>query len=211
MKKQTASLMELALEIPQKKTREKIAGLVSACLNSHSSLVSSTWVWLKIKQGGLRRFWSRFPLTRVPFWNSGFLSHSSAQHQTNPASSLSTAPMATSAWPSESNTRANRRALGLDGRNPFRATWKPRATIVCHLQKTIIIPGLLRWCETDFVHPQQVGNAKWNEPRGPLGRSTSHSPRTSKVGKPFQNSQKGPLDEIIHRSASLIEPGGLVG
>ena len=26
------------------------------------------WVWLKIKQEGLRRFWSMFPLTRVPFW-----------------------------------------------------------------------------------------------------------------------------------------------
>ena len=25
-------------------------------------------VWLKIKQDGLRRFWSMFPLTRVPFW-----------------------------------------------------------------------------------------------------------------------------------------------
>ena len=26
------------------------------------------WVWLKMKQEGLRRFWSMFPLTRVPFW-----------------------------------------------------------------------------------------------------------------------------------------------
>ena len=26
------------------------------------------WQWLKIQQGGLRRFWSMFPLTRVPFW-----------------------------------------------------------------------------------------------------------------------------------------------
>ena len=26
------------------------------------------WVWLKIKQEGLRRFWSMFPLTRVPVW-----------------------------------------------------------------------------------------------------------------------------------------------
>ena len=25
------------------------------------------WVWLKIKEEGLRRFWSMFPLTRVPF------------------------------------------------------------------------------------------------------------------------------------------------
>ena len=33
------------------------------------------WVWLKIKQVGLRRFWSMFPLTRVEF-GSGFLSHS---------------------------------------------------------------------------------------------------------------------------------------
>ena len=24
--------------------------------------------WLKIKQEGLRRFWSMFPLSRVPFW-----------------------------------------------------------------------------------------------------------------------------------------------
>ena len=34
-----------------------------------------TWVWLKIKQEGLRRCWSMFPLTRVPFWTF-FLSHS---------------------------------------------------------------------------------------------------------------------------------------
>ena len=26
------------------------------------------WVWLKITQEGLRRFWSMFPLARVPFW-----------------------------------------------------------------------------------------------------------------------------------------------
>ena len=26
------------------------------------------WVWLKMKQEGLCRFWSMFPLTRVPFW-----------------------------------------------------------------------------------------------------------------------------------------------
>ena len=24
--------------------------------------------WLQIKEPGLRRFWSMFPLTRVPFW-----------------------------------------------------------------------------------------------------------------------------------------------
>ena len=28
----------------------------------------SKWVWLKIKQQGLRRCWPMFPLTRVPFW-----------------------------------------------------------------------------------------------------------------------------------------------
>ena len=28
----------------------------------------STWVWVKIKPPGDRRFWSMFPLTRVPFW-----------------------------------------------------------------------------------------------------------------------------------------------
>ena len=26
------------------------------------------WLWLKIKELGLRRCWSMFPLTRVPFW-----------------------------------------------------------------------------------------------------------------------------------------------
>ena len=34
--------------------------------------VSQKWVWLKIKQEGLRRFWSMFPLTRVPFWHRIF-------------------------------------------------------------------------------------------------------------------------------------------
>ena len=33
-----------------------------------SFLVSEvSWVWLKINQEGLRRFWSMFPLSRVPF------------------------------------------------------------------------------------------------------------------------------------------------
>ena len=26
------------------------------------------WLWVKIEQEGLRRFWSMCPLTRVPFW-----------------------------------------------------------------------------------------------------------------------------------------------
>ena len=30
-------------------------------------LTMTIWVWLKIKQEGLLRFWSMFPLTRVPF------------------------------------------------------------------------------------------------------------------------------------------------
>ena len=34
------------------------------------------WVWLKIKQGGLRRFWSMFLLTRATHFGTGFLSHS---------------------------------------------------------------------------------------------------------------------------------------
>ena len=29
---------------------------------------SYIWVWLKVKQKGVRRFRSMFPLTRVPFW-----------------------------------------------------------------------------------------------------------------------------------------------
>ena len=30
--------------------------------------VAHIWVWLKIKQEGLRRFWSMFLLARVPVW-----------------------------------------------------------------------------------------------------------------------------------------------
>ena len=33
------------------------------------------WLWLKIKLEELRGSCSMFPLTKVPFWNSGFLSH----------------------------------------------------------------------------------------------------------------------------------------
>ena len=39
------------------------------CEHAHfeaSSLSFASWMWLKIKQGGLGRFWSMFPLTRVP-------------------------------------------------------------------------------------------------------------------------------------------------
>ena len=31
-------------------------------------LFDAAWVWLKINQEGLRRFWSMVPLARVPFW-----------------------------------------------------------------------------------------------------------------------------------------------
>ena len=30
------------------------------------------WLWLKIKQEGLRGFWSMFPRTKVPFWDRFF-------------------------------------------------------------------------------------------------------------------------------------------
>ena len=29
---------------------------------------ASIWPWLKVKQEGLRGFWSMFPLAKVPFW-----------------------------------------------------------------------------------------------------------------------------------------------
>ena len=37
-------------------------------LGSAQGFVDAVWVWLKINQEGLRRFWSMFPLARVPFW-----------------------------------------------------------------------------------------------------------------------------------------------
>ena len=40
--------------------------------------LKNTWVWLKIKQEGLRRFWSMFPLTRVPFWYCFFFPRATA-------------------------------------------------------------------------------------------------------------------------------------
>ena len=39
-------------------------------------------------------------------------------------------------------------------RNPFRSTWTPGETMV-GMSRGINIPGFLRWCETDFVHPQR--------------------------------------------------------
>ena len=34
----------------------------------HLTHTQTIWLWFKIKQEGLRGFWSMFPLTRVPFW-----------------------------------------------------------------------------------------------------------------------------------------------
>ena len=34
----------------------------------HHPIAKNQWVWLKITLEGLRRCWSMFPLTRVPFW-----------------------------------------------------------------------------------------------------------------------------------------------
>ena len=38
--------------------------------------IQPIWVWLKIKQDGLRRCWSMFPLTRATHFGAGSLSHS---------------------------------------------------------------------------------------------------------------------------------------
>ena len=35
-------------------------------------LQGSIWVWLNMKKEGFCRFWSMFPLTRVPFWYRSF-------------------------------------------------------------------------------------------------------------------------------------------
>ena len=35
-----------------------------------------SWVWLKIKELGLRRFWSMFPLPRATHFGTCFLSYS---------------------------------------------------------------------------------------------------------------------------------------
>ena len=41
----------------------------SATLNAETPVTQvEIWQWLKIKELGLRRFCSTFPLTRVPFW-----------------------------------------------------------------------------------------------------------------------------------------------
>ena len=37
-------------------------------LKYQEEIEKDTWLWLKIKQEGLRGLWSMFPLTRVPFW-----------------------------------------------------------------------------------------------------------------------------------------------
>ena len=44
------------------------------------------WVWLKIKQEALHRFWSMFPLTRVPFWRFFEPQHATACHSHMPVS-----------------------------------------------------------------------------------------------------------------------------
>ena len=48
----------------------KMSGLEEGQDSQHAGegTVPTIWVWLKINQQGLRRFWSIFPLTRVPFW-----------------------------------------------------------------------------------------------------------------------------------------------
>ena len=44
-------------------------------------LGTEIWVWLKIKQEGLRRFWFMFPLTRLPYWYRFFEPRPYEQHQ----------------------------------------------------------------------------------------------------------------------------------
>ena len=44
--------------------------------------------------------------------------------------------------------------------NPFRTTWKPWVETIVFVEilqgNRKSIPGFLRWCEMDFVHPQYV-------------------------------------------------------
>ena len=53
-------------------------GDVDPDCEKETNVRDATWVWLQIKQEGLRRFWSMLPLTRVPF--TSFLSHSHRCH-----------------------------------------------------------------------------------------------------------------------------------
>ena len=49
------------------KTAHSVQRHSLTCLRSKSFKRQAIWVWLKIKQEGLHRFWSMFPLPRVPF------------------------------------------------------------------------------------------------------------------------------------------------
>ena len=48
--------------------RQLSFGRLQAGQRCEQRSTSHILVWLKIKQEGLRRCWSMFPLTRVPFW-----------------------------------------------------------------------------------------------------------------------------------------------
>ena len=62
------TLLQMNLEIS---IRGPPTGVCGAQWNSGTH----TWLWLRIKQEGLRRFWSMFSLARVDF-GTGFVSHS---------------------------------------------------------------------------------------------------------------------------------------
>ena len=48
--------------------RAGLARLARVWYSWRSAAKNMIWVWLKIKHEWLRRCWSMFPLTRVPFW-----------------------------------------------------------------------------------------------------------------------------------------------
>ena len=56
--------------------KAKLLDQLLTCRFGVSGLIPAMWVWRKIKLEGLRRFWSMFPLARVPVWYRCFLSHS---------------------------------------------------------------------------------------------------------------------------------------
>ena len=77
--------------------------------------IQDTGVWLKIKQEGLRRFWSMLPLTRVPFWYRLF----------EPQPQLyTTRPEWSSCWRHKSQSiLGSLYGMQVDGRNPLRTVW----------------------------------------------------------------------------------------
>ena len=95
----------------------------------------------------------------------------------------------------------------MDGRNPAPLGNHGKPLFV-GIYREIMIPGFLRWCEMDFVHPQYVHEIRMEAPKGqPVGLQFQRVSNAStlvglKNTQPFRTQLA-----VAQKTGTRMEPG----